>query len=164
MAARARIDREQIMSEDWSIVKLAAGGQLRDKEIAAVVGVDLGRVRGVKQSELGRERIEQLKARSHQVVQESGVRISNLTEQAVDVFEDVLSGGDEVPIRVKVDVAKSTMDRAGLGPVQRVKGQSLNVFLTRADIEQIKAEVRREQTEQAEVADVEVIDVAVEEE
>ena len=70
-------------------------------------------------------------------------RVTNLSNDAMSVLENVLQDGENLPRKLQVDVAKDILDRAGHGAVKKTENRNLNTTLTAEDIESMKADAAK---------------------
>ena len=85
----------------------------------------------------GRAKIEELIEDRDNCVRQVADKIQFLSTIAVDVIEDNLLG--EVVDEKKSQVAFRVLDRAGHGPVRKLKTENLHGYFTRDDLEKLKA-------------------------
>jgi FixJ family two-component response regulator len=92
-----------------------------------------------KNSPALRERIDTLQNEANNYITTARQRIDELSARSLDVLEGILKDKDDKTItpRLKVDVAKDILDRAGHGAVKKVESKNLHASLSKEDVDKI---------------------------
>lgn len=107
-------------------------------EISSVLGITPQTVSNVRNSPIGKDKIEVLTAAMDAETVDIGRRIREFAPKALEYLEKIIEGrepGASVSLRAKI--ASNHLARAGYGEITKV--HSLNATVSKDDIEEIKA-------------------------
>jgi transcriptional regulator with XRE-family HTH domain len=110
-----------------------------NKEIAQALGVTPQNVSDVRNSKLGRDKLDILRAVADVDNIDAKKRIMEVVPKALDFLEDVIEGkgeGEGASLALRARMADKHLGRAGLGEIK--KSASVTHTLTTDDIERIK--------------------------
>ena len=131
------------------IRRLVAGDMQVD--IARDMEMTQGRLSIICNSPAFKSELQRLSAGADDNARDVSARIKELSIDAMTILENaILDPAGNIPIRLKTDIARDVMDRAGFGAVKKM--QVTDVHLTSDDI----ADLRRRRVAQAQIIDVEV--------
>jgi len=115
------VERKTLCDRHQEILRRRALGQ-SPEDIATDLGVKVGVVYSVVRSDLGQERLTQLKASRDEVVANTIDYINELVPVALERVREALHGEGRMAALKNADVLKvagDVLDRAGFGKVQR---------------------------------------------
>lgn len=115
--------------------RLVAGD--RQVDIAHSLDMTEARLSVICNSPAFQHELRRLSAGADASAMDVNARIQELSHDAITIMENaILDRAGSVPIKLKVDVAKDVLDRAGFGAVRKL--QVTDVHLTKDDIEDLK--------------------------
>lgn len=123
------------------ICRLAILG-MKQIDIARVLGITEATVSTCLNSAVVKQQLHVLRMARDSSVVDVAKRIEAMAPKAAETMDAVLSGDTDANTRLKVDVAKDILDRAGHAAVKTIKGEFAHAFLTIEDIEDIKRKAR----------------------
>lgn len=139
------VERKVLCDRHQEILRRKALG-LSAEDIATDLGISPQVVYHVTRSDLGQERLTELKAGRDIAVQEAMDHITEMMPQAVEVLHKALHGvGEMAGLKAseRIKVAETVLDRGGLGKIQKVVGQMDHGLRGRLGIELIKESAGR---------------------
>lgn len=140
---------QQLSARHQSILQMIAIG-MKNVDIAERLGITAQSVSIVRNSQLGREKLNSLVQRTDDNVVDLKKRFEELGPLAADTLEDLLTD-KTVPSATRANIAKDLLDRAGHKPVERK--EVLGALLTTDVLNDLKQQYER--TKYGPVKDVE---------
>lgn len=129
---------QDLNARHHEIIRLLSLG-LRNTEIADALRISPVTVSYVRNSELGRKKLDELMGRIDDNVVDLQQRMKVLAPTALDTLEDLMHSR-ETSSAVRANIAKDLLDRAGHAAVKRV--ETISALLTAEDIEHLKQKAR----------------------
>ena len=148
MSTRGRVQtdgtREYQIQKIWNshheMMRLAICGW-KQSDIARHLNVSEAMVTYTLNSEIVRKQMSIMQGARDADALDVAIEIKRLAPLALQRLKEVLQD-EAAQARLRVDVAKDLLDRAGYAPIKQVEGKMFNVHLTAEDIEDIKARAR----------------------
>lgn len=125
-----------IWNQHHEIMRLSLCGW-KQADIARHLGVSEAMVTYTLNSEIVRKQMAIMRGARDAEALDVAIEIKRLAPLALKRLEEVLSD-ETAQARLRVEVAKDLLDRAGYAPVKQIEGKMLNMHLTAEDIEDIK--------------------------
>lgn len=135
------VERKILCDRHHEILRRRALGMSAD-DIATDLGIGAQVVYQVCRSDLGQERLTELKANRDVTVQDAMEHITSLLPDAVNLLHRALHGQGEMAglkASERIKVAETVLDRGGLGKIQKVVGQVDHSLRARMGIEMLKS-------------------------
>lgn len=130
---------QQLSARHQSILQMIAIG-MKNVDIAERLGITAQSVSIVRNSQLGREKLNNLVQRTDDNVVDLKKRFEELGPLAADTLEDLLTD-KTVPSATRANIAKDLLDRAGHKPVERK--EVLGALLTTDVLHDLKQQYER---------------------
>lgn len=144
---RRRVDPEerktfnikQLWQRNHEIINLHVQG-LRNNQIAEIMGVTKESVSQTINSELGKYKISDLRKSRDDEVRVAQEKVRVLTNKALNVYHEIFDNeSGEASLKDRKDVADTVvLELSGLRAPTKIQSHSMNVQLTRADLEEFK--------------------------
>ena len=138
------------------------------KDIAAVLGITRAVVTYTQNSELGREKLDELQDGRDETIKSITSHITELQPKALEILAGALDGkieqaeGSNVTPNTQIKVAQDLLGRGGHVAPSRIQGHFEHEHkLTASDIEQIKATAYKLGKKNGQIVDAEVTDAEV---
>ena len=138
------------------------------KSIAQELGITRAVVTYTQNSELGREKLDELQGGRDETVKNITGHIAELQPKAMEILEDALNGkvtqveGANITANTQIKVAQDLLGRGGHVAPSRILGKHEHEHkLTASDIEKIKALAYERGQENGQIANAEIIEAEI---
>ena len=127
---------KKVMNQHHEILRLSALG-MKGREVALMLSCTPQTVYNVTNSELGRSQLAKLHGLRDDSAVDVAARIQQISEKAVEVVAEVLED-EEAGVNLRVTAAFKILDRAGHGPVQKIRGTMNHALFGPEELAEIK--------------------------
>lgn len=157
---RRTYDIKQLWQRNHEIVNLSARG-FKNTEIAEILNITPQCVSNTLNSELGEMKLSEIRKERDEEAKRVSERIRILTNKALDTYHNIFEDeSGEVNLKDKGHFAESFLkDMSGLRAPTRIQTQSVNMNLTKDEIEEFKRRGMAAAQESGIVIDAEVEEV-----
>ena len=128
---------KQLWQRSHEILNLTVRG-LKQVDIAEILGLTPQTVSNVVNSDLGMQKISEMRKKRDEETFDAGKEIDELTEKALNVYHDIFddeTGGVELKKKTADFI---TLELSGLRVPTRIQSNSFNATATLAEIEEFK--------------------------
>lgn len=131
-------DIEKLWDQHYVILRMLASG-LKPKEIASVLKIDPQTVSNVRRSSEGRKYLAHLHNKAEHDLEHVKDRLEKLRPNAINVFEDILSGvyDEEITVSELRKTANDVLDRSGMTVPKSPETVNNNIILTTQEIQDL---------------------------
>jgi len=129
-------DNRKVMNLHHEILRLSALG-MKGVDVAQILCCTPQTVYNVTNGELGRSILARLNGERDKNATDVAKRIEEISEYAVEVIDEALRD-KEAGLNLRVATSFRILDRAGHGPVQKIRGNFNHALFGREEIEEIK--------------------------
>lgn len=134
---RKSYDIKQMWQRTHEIVNLAARG-FKNTQIAEILGIHPQTVCNTLNSQLGMQKLSELRGFKDEEAKEVGEKIRVLTKRALQVYHEILEGEMMDP-KLKKDAADTVvLELSGLRVPTRIQSHNINTVLTKEELEEFK--------------------------
>ena len=131
-------DVQKVMNLHHEILRLSALG-MKGVDVARMLSCTPQTVYNVTNGELGRRQLDKLHGLRDESAVDVGKRIQEISEMAVEVVAEAIEN-EETNINLRVAAAFKILDRAGHGPVQKIRGNFQHALFGAEELAEIKRE------------------------
>lgn len=128
----------------------------KNVDIARALGVTTAMVSYTLNCELGKRQLARMQRDGHSNVVDISERLAEISPQALGVIEETINDPDEAK-KLRTDLAKDVLDRAGFGAVKKFQGQVANAIITSEDIADMKRGLHSQVVDSVEVLEEDAV-------
>jgi len=152
-------DAKKVMNLHHEILRLSALG-MKGVDVAHLLSCTPQTVYNVTNSELGRGQLARLNGLRDDSAVDVGKRIQQIADVAVEVVASAIED-EEAGLNLRVASAFKILDRAGHGPIQKIRGHMSHALFGKEELEEIKRNALMAARENGTVVDIEAEEVVV---
>lgn len=135
---RKTYDIKQMWQRSHEIVSLAARG-FKNVQIAEILGIHPQTVTNTLNSQLGMQKLSELRDYRDEEAREVGEKIRILTKRALKVYHEILEREESDPDLKKKTADTVVLELSGLRVPTRIQSHNINTTLTKEELEEFKA-------------------------